>query len=606
MGAPLQIGDTLLLTGPLRLIQAPLSPGQVDNRVNLARLGIFYRFDSNLAPRVLKEAHPSWISQLSFASRDWTYHQLHVGLESDPQTADILCGMLIGYRQSIPLDVEDDFRRTGTLHVFAVSGQNVSEIAEIGFVLIALLGLIPWRWSWPFAPVIILFCLLTGSQASAIRATLMALMLLIAWMLGRPIRAKGLWSIAFLSMTIWDPQTLLDPGSQLSFAVVLALIFLSPPIARMFEPKFQLDPFIPKRLATQAQLWERYFWKIFIRAVAASIAATLVSEPIAALQFHQFTPISVLANLIVVPTAGFITFCGTLAIVFSCVPLSGTIVSWINNFNWLLAQILLWFVHTCAHLPGASINVADLRTWSDSRPTFTLFPLQTHAAMLIRLENGKTWLVNTGREPDARFVTSRLCQYYGINQLTGLCLAQINTEANSGEQLIQTTFHPQMLALPILRTRSKVQKSLHPAAPQLWKAGDSISLSPLITAKILWPPDDSNDNATFTHATDRALVIQFISGQHSLLWLGEPSHPLRDQLLALYPNLTADAVVLGTAQEPTLDESQFVSAIHAKLWVHFHQELYALHTIDAKKPQPGGPMIWSLDQDGYLVLKLTP
>ena len=94
--------------------------------------------------------------------------------------------MLIGYREEIPADIEQDFRVTGTLHVFAISGQNIAEMAVVAIILLQLCGLVRWRWAWLLAPVVLIYCLLAGSPASAVRATVMALAVLAAWRLGRP------------------------------------------------------------------------------------------------------------------------------------------------------------------------------------------------------------------------------------------------------------------------------------------------------------------------------------------------------------------------------------------------------------------------------------
>ena len=171
-----------------------------------------------------------WKGLLLPDARDWAYARLQLGLEDDPRTADFLAGMLIGYRQEIPADIEQDFRVTGTLHVFAISGQNIAEMGVVVVILLQLGGLVRWRWAWLLAPLVLVYCLLAGSPASAVRATVMALAVLAAWRLGRPLNALGCWSIAFLAMLIWDPRILLDPGAQLSFGVVLGLILLSPPI----------------------------------------------------------------------------------------------------------------------------------------------------------------------------------------------------------------------------------------------------------------------------------------------------------------------------------------------------------------------------------------
>jgi ComEC/Rec2-related protein len=339
------------------------------------------------------ESTEPWWQRLSFEARDWAYARLQWGIEDDPRIADFLAGMLIGYRQEIPVDIEQDFRVTGTLHVFAISGQNIAEMAVVAIILLQLCGLVRWRWAWLLAPVVLIYCLLAGSPASAVRATVMALAILLAWRLGRPLNALGCWSIAVLAMLAWDPRVLLDPGAQLSFGVVLGLILLSPPIYRVIAARFQHDSFLPAKLMTAGQRCEEVVWSRAAALLAASIAATLASEPITALDFHQVTPISIVANLLVVPLAGLITVVGTISVTFSLV--SYNLAALCNNANWLLARIMIAIVSFFAHEPGAAINVPDLRAAEQPSPLFVAAPLQDSACLLIK--NGShAWLIDTG------------------------------------------------------------------------------------------------------------------------------------------------------------------------------------------------------------------
>jgi ComEC/Rec2-related protein len=415
----LACGDRLKFASALTPTPAPLCPGELDNRVFEGEQGIFYH--ATMGPlswrRTQMGAGNPW-QVFSYAARDWAYARLQIGLEDDPRIADFLAGMLIGYRQEIPADIEQDFRRTGTLHVFAVSGQNIAELMVVVIVLLQLCGLVRWRWAWTLAPVVLAYCLLTGSPASAVRATVIVLAVLLAWRLGRPLNALGCWSLALMAMLLWNPAVLFDFGAQLSFGVVLGLILLAPPIWRVLARRLAHDPFLPPQLLTAGQNREEKFWHEAAMLVGATIAATLVSEPITAVDFHQVTPISVLANLIVVPAAGLITVVGTLGVVFSLV--STTWAGLLNNANWLFARLLILGVHFLAHEPGASINVPDVRAFAAPPPWFIVAPVQDTACLLVRTSRG-AWLFNTGREAAARSATSHLLQFYVSTGSTGWC-----------------------------------------------------------------------------------------------------------------------------------------------------------------------------------------
>jgi competence protein ComEC len=508
--------------------------------------------------------------------------------------ADFLAGMLIGYRQNIPADIEQDFRRTGTLHVFAVSGQNIAEMVVVAIILLQLCGLVRWRWAWTLAPVVLLYCLLTGSPASAVRATVMTLAILAAWRMGRPLNALGCWSLAFLAMLVWNPAILIDPGAQLSFGVVLGLILIAPPLMRLLVKPFRHDPFLPAVLLTSAQKNEERFWWWMMSILAASIAATLVSEPITAIDFHQVTPISILANLVVVPTAGLITMIGTLSVTLSLV--ATPLTALLNNANWLFARLLIMFVGFLAHHPGASINVPDLRALSSPMPSFVVAPLQDSGCLLVRA-SGQTWLFNAGRENIARATTSHLLQFYGINRLDGLVLTQISGPDNGGAEIIVRDFSPRHLVTPLLRTRSPLEKTLPEMATlsganlESWQRGQSLDLAPGVRVEVLHPAADSAE----TRAEDRALVLLFHAGGQTLLWAGRIGPQTQEDILNAYPNLHADILVMAV-DAPQSDA--WLESLHVHHWLQLPPREKQLNVTDAPPALSELCKVWPLNQTG--------
>jgi competence protein ComEC len=590
----LRCGDRLEFAAALVPVAPPLCPGTLDSRAYEAGQGIYYHVTiPALNWQRIETGGGDWWQNLSFRARDWAYARLQIGLEDDPRMADFLAGMLIGYRQEIPTDIEQDFRRTGTLHVFAVSGQNIAEMVVVALVLLQLCGLVRWRWAWTLAPIVLLYCLLTGSPSSAIRATVMALTILLAWRLGRPLNALGCWSLAFLAMLIWKPSILLDPGAQLSFGIVLGLILVAPPITRILIKPFLPDPFLPVSLLTAAQRIEKRFWWITVGLLGTGIAAVLVSEPITAIDFHQVTPISILANLVVVPVAGLITMVGTLSVAVSLV--STSLAALLNNANWLFAKLLILFVGFLAHKPGAAINVADLRVLSSPTPSFIVAPLQDSACLLVRTSD-RAWLFNTGRETAAPSTSWHLLQFYGINRLDGLVLAQMSIPDNSGAAAIVRDFQPKQFIVPLLRTHSPLEKTVAEIAAlpgqkvQFWAEGGSSNLSPDVTVEVLKPSHDS----TRSRADDRALVLLFHAGRQTLLWAGRITAPTQRELLAAYPGLRADLLVMSA--DPPPDEA-WLRSLQVRDWLQIPSRDRQLNLVNAAAI-PDCCQVWPLDQTG--------
>lgn len=595
-------GDRLEFATALMPVAPPLCPGELDYPAFEARQGIFYHATvPALDWRRIETGGGDWAQNLSFRARDWAYERLQIGLEDDPRMADFLAGMLIGYRQEIPVDIEQDFRRTGTMHVFAVSGQNIAEMFVVAIILLQLCGLVRWRWAWMIAPIVLLYCLLTGSPASAVRATVMALAILLAWRLGRPLNSLGCWSLAFLAMLIWNPSVLLDFGAQLSFGIVLGLILFAAPLMRVLARPFATDSFLPWELLTPAQKFEERFWLGTAALLASGIVAAVIMEPITAIDFHQVTPIAILANLVVIPAAGFITIVGTLSVAVSLV--SSTLAASLNNANWLFARLLIFFVGFFAHKPGASINVPDLRALSSPPPAFVVAPLQDSACLLVRSDD-QAWLFNTGRESPTPSTTWRLLQFYGINRLDGLVLAQMSGPDNSGAEMIVRDFNPRHLIVPFLRTRSPLEKMLPELATLMgrdaesWQRGQSIQLGSGLRVDILHPVIDSPE----TRADDRALVLLFHAGSQTLLWAGRIGALTRQELLAAYPGLRADVLVMGT--EPPPDEA-WLRSLQVRDWLQIPPRDRQLNSTDTVAA-PDFCQVWPLNQTGAVDIHFQP
>jgi hypothetical protein len=399
-------------------------------------------------------------------------------------------------------------------------------------------------------------------------------------------------------MLVWDPRILLDPGAQLSFGVVLGLILLSPPIYRSMVRHFQHDPFLPKKLLTAGQQREETFWTYPLALLAASIAATIVSEPITALDFYQVTPISILANLLVVPLAGLITVVGTISVVSSLASFS--LAGLFNNANWAFARLMIAIVSFFAHKPGSAINVPDLRAVGQPAPFFVAVPLQDSACLLVK-SHGHTWLLDTGREVSPPSVPAKLLQFYGVNHLDGLILAQPDTPDNGGAALIARQFHPRQLVLPVLASRSPLQRMLgdiqaEAGVPiQRWQKGQVVDLAPGLRVEVLGPAPDSKA----TREDDRSLILLFHSDGGALLWAGRLDVTGQHELMRAFPGLHADVVAWGGDSAP---EARWMQALGAQFWLRLPPRQRFVNTPSTLDSAPGICPPWPLEQTGAVTV----
>jgi beta-lactamase superfamily II metal-dependent hydrolase len=335
--------------------------------------------------------------------------------------------------------------------------------------------------------------------------------------------------------------------------------------------------------------------------LGTGLAAVLVTEPITAITFHQITPISILANLVVVPVAGLITAIGTFSVAVSL--LSTTLAALLNNSNWLFAWILIHLVSFLAHEPGAALNVPDLGVMDAPTPSFVVAPLPGTACLLVRT-SAQNWLVNAGRESPVPSTVWHLLQYYGLNQLDGLVLAQMSAPDNSGAPAIVRDFHPQHLVVPILRSRSPLEKSLPDLISlaggkiDFWSQGQNASLAPGVSVEVLRPAADSLE----THAEDRALVLLFHVGNQTLLWAGRIGVATQQDLMTAYPGLHADVLVMGTEPPPS---AAWLQSLQVRDWLQIPPRgrmVNSTATIDV----PNFCQVWNLNETGSVAIQFQP
>lgn len=167
--------------------------------------------------------------------------------------AGLAAGILIGSKQSLGKNLLEDFRRAGLIHLVVLSGYNVTIIAD---AVRNLLSALPIFYA-KFLSIIFIVCfaILTGASATTVRASIMAIISVLAFGSGRKYEVnRALWVAAFL-MVLHNPKILAgDPGFQLSFAATLGLIHLSPLLSKRISfitNRFQIREIISTTISTQ-------------------------------------------------------------------------------------------------------------------------------------------------------------------------------------------------------------------------------------------------------------------------------------------------------------------------------------------------------------------
>lgn len=292
-----------------------------------------------------------WVFRLRRALAE----RLTLGVERDALAVGFIRGMLLGYREDIPPDVKEAFRRTGTLHVIAISGSHISMIAAALLLILRLLRTPIRRVLWVVVPLLVLYVAATGLRASAIRSLIMAGMVIAGWSLGRPAALLNSLAAAALIILAWEPGQLFDPGFQLSFVVVGCLILFVPWVQERLMRQVEPDPYIPRSYVPRWRLCLLTPCRWGASLVAVSVVAGAGTFGLTLYYFNLISFSAVWANLLIVPLSS-----ASVALGVASLMLGGfwTQLAWtLNAAHAVLIHLMIGLAEWLAAIPGSVFYV---------------------------------------------------------------------------------------------------------------------------------------------------------------------------------------------------------------------------------------------------------
>ncbi len=262
----------------------------------------------------------------------------------------LLLGILIGERGGISKELQDSFIKTGTIHIVALSGYNVTIISEaIAYVLIPLLGVTFGIVGGAIA--VVLFAIMTGLGATIVRATIMGLLAYLSRMTGKEFDIGRALLIAGSIMILSNPWILVfDVSFQLSFIATVGLVYITPLVALWFKwiKNKGLKEIVSATIATNLTVLPFVAYKMGIVSLV-SIPANILIAPLVplsmlfgALSIFIFMIFPVLA-LPLVALSSFILSCIlSISVRGSGAPLSHVVIPYFS-----IVVVLLWYVAMC-------------------------------------------------------------------------------------------------------------------------------------------------------------------------------------------------------------------------------------------------------------------
>src|SRR5438477_1807311 len=392
-------GDELRLFGMATPIAPPRNPGEFDMRSYLMRRDVrrvlFVRYPED--GTVIRSGGGNPILRAAQQSRNWLQAALCRGLDDSPDVTNFISGITLGLRHQTPEDIEEPFQQTGTLHLFAVAGLHVGMVAELLWIITSVLSL-PGRWAAvAIIPLVMFYAAVTGLHISSVRAAVMSSVFMGGFVVERKVFTLNSLAAAAVLLLAWNTNELFSTGFQLSFAVVGTIVLLVDPLTRLFRRQTAPDPFLPRTLVPRSRRIMDPVLRKFSQGAAISFAAWIGSLVLLFWYFHLATPVSLLANLVVVPIAFGILGIALLSI--GSAPLLPWLSVVFNNANWLLARLVIAIVHLFAQLPAGHYYLPHPPGLGSAVAKLTVLDLGAGAAVHLQTRH-QDWLFNCGSERD--------------------------------------------------------------------------------------------------------------------------------------------------------------------------------------------------------------
>ena len=270
--------------------------------------------------------------------------------------AGVLQAMLLGDRTKIPSHVRELFVLTGTAHILAISGLHIGIIAAI---FIVVLKVLPVKRVLRLIILIMLlagYMFLTGMRASVMRATIMISVYFAGHILEKEFDGINTLCLAAFLLLAINPHHMFDVGFQLSFVCVASIMLFQRKIETILQMITGPLPVKGARKTLRIRMA-----KYLTKALSLSISVWLGVAGLIAYYFEIITPITVLANLIVVPlvavvlTLGFGVLGMHVIMPFLAVPFA---VCTKIVMNSMVALIFL-----LSKAPGAYFWLRDVNIW---------------------------------------------------------------------------------------------------------------------------------------------------------------------------------------------------------------------------------------------------
>lgn len=500
-------------------------------------------------------------------------HRVTSGVD-DRASADILQAVVLGEKAS-GSRAFDDFRKTGTMHVFAVSGLHVGLVALITFGVGRLFRIPPRVLLWGMVFAMLGYAFVTGLRPPALRASLMGTLLLGRFLLlRRPSVVNNLFAAALVVLS-FDSFQLWQAGFQLSFFVVGIILLLEPHFWKKAEPCLAHDPYLPEAVWTPWQRLTHWARNKVGKMFTVSLSAWIGSAPLSLLYFGWFTPIAALSSVLMVMIAFLILSIAFLGLALGTVSPSTSKV--LNKANSLLATFASSSAATMGEWPGAWTRVHPNAEWKDGLCVFDI----RYGGGAIHLDAGGGTLIDAGGTFSFWWEVEPALQAHNLT-FDSIIATHNDSQHIGGLRAATQSFPVKQALIPFEEKRFSLQSliatcrekkvQLHSAEPQLQLPIDEDT----------WIEILSHGNPTTSRADDRGLVLLIHQRGWRILITADAGYETEKELLESGQNLQAHVWICGRHQQDSMGQDQFIRAISPQIIIATDQSYPATEKVPLK------------------------
>ena len=273
---PILRDDHLRLTGSLDKNDSKnFMAGGCDEIVFIADCGDIKKIESsNLSYRIF-----SFRSRLYCCLKNAFYKNLEI------EDACIAEAVILGNRNNVPEYLTESFKRCGVYHLFAISGLHISFFISLVYLVFKKMRSSYFIF-WASVIFLVVYNFLVGERASILRASIMAVFILLAKEWNREYSHKILLYLSYIIIIIFNPYFIYDLGFWMTYASMAALVFIYPAAMRLAGNIF---PFLKLKRSS------------FIKIALITLSIQTALFPVLAYFFKEVSLISPVANILIIP-----------------------------------------------------------------------------------------------------------------------------------------------------------------------------------------------------------------------------------------------------------------------------------------------------------------